>query len=201
LTNTGALSAGAWASGGSRLDGTARRPADAATASRTCAKAARTVASWALRAGTFAGGSATMLAFGAATPWPTGDGVSASSSTHAQAAAALAAAAAARLALTDRRSAAANRPGFSTRCSVITASPPDTAVALSLAGSPAGSPRSCGMSSRTGQCHRYHEYDTRPIARIAGRHSTRPTPRPPVTPPAPITSAVPSTGSSAAVPG
>ena len=124
-----------------------------------------------------------------------------SSSRQAHAATALATPATARLAFADRRRAAANRPGFSTRCKVITASPAETAVAISLAGSPAGSPSSGGISSSTGQCHRYQEYDTRPIARIAGRHSRRPTPRLPVALPPPITSAVPSTGSSAAVPG
>ncbi len=46
------------------------------------------------------------------------------------------------------------------------------AIAASRPGRPVGSPSNGGISSSTGQCHRYHEYDIRPIARIAGRHST-----------------------------
>ncbi len=106
-----------------------------------------------------------------------------------------------RLARADRRRPAANRPGFSTRCSVSPASPAATTTAASRPGSPAGRPSSGGSRSNTGQCQRYHEYDTRPTPRIAGRHNNRPTPSPLVTLPLPITSAVPSTGSSAAVPG
>ena len=62
-------------------------------------------------------------------------------------------------------------------------------------------PNSAGANSSTGQCHRYHEYDSRPIDRIAVSTRTRPTPKSGVAQPAPITSAVPSTGSSAVVPG
>ena len=64
--------------------------------------------------------------------------------------------------------------------------------------SPSGLPSS---ATCTGQCHRYHEYETRPTARIGGNARTRPTPRAGAAQPAPITSAVPSTGTSAAVPG
>src|SRR5580693_2086439 len=150
---------------------------------------------------TVVGASASILALGAAAPRPVGTGTTVSSSTHAHAAPPLAAPATTRLALADRRRAAANRPGFSTRCMVITASPADTSVAANLPGSPAGSPSNSGISSSTGQCHRYHEYETRPTARIAGWHNTRPAPMAPVAQPPPITSAVPSTGMSAAVPG
>ncbi len=56
-------------------------------------------------------------------------------------------------------------------------------------------------SSATGQCHKYHEYDTRPTACIGRNARTRPTPRVGAAQPTPITSAVLSTGNSAAVPG
>ena len=58
-----------------------------------------------------------------------------------------------------------------------------------------------GASNNTGQCQRYHEYEIRPMAPI-GDHAKRcPHPRVGWRQPAPITSAVPSTGSRAAVPG
>ncbi len=98
-----------------------------------------------------------MFARGAATPCPTGAGITLSSTRHAHAVAALAPPATTRLTFAERRSAAAKRPGFSTRCRVSTANPADTAVALSRAGSPAGSPSSAGISNSTGQCHRYQE--------------------------------------------
>ena len=60
----------------------------------------------------------------------------------------------------DRRTDGANRNGFSIRRSVSTASPAETRTAASLPGSPSGWPSSSGASTSTGQCHRYHEYDT-----------------------------------------
>src|SRR3954453_15072856 len=53
----------------------------------------------------------------------------------------------------------------------------------------------------TGQCHRYHEYDSRPTTRNGPPPGAPPGPPPPAAPPATITAAVPSTGASAAVPG
>ena len=82
-----------------------------------------------------------------------------------------------------------------------TASPPDSDGRCQPAGQPQRVAQQRGASSSTGQCHRYHEYDTRPIARIGGSASTRPRPGAGAAQPAPITSAVPSTGNSAAVPG
>src|ERR1700756_1243703 len=70
LTNTAALSAGALASDGSRFDGTARRSADAATASRACANAWRTAASFGVAAGGGGGGRAKLVALGGAPPVP-----------------------------------------------------------------------------------------------------------------------------------
>ena len=84
---------------------------------------------------------------------------------------------------------------------VSTASPPEMRAAASLPASPSGWPSNGGASSSTGQCHRYHEYDTRPIARIGDTARTRPHPCAGAAQPAPITSAAPSTGNSAAVPG
>ena len=71
---------------------------------------------------------------------------------------------------------AANRNGFSMKRRVSTASPPETRTAANLPASPSGWPSNGGASSSTGQCHRYHEYDTRPIARIGGNARTRPHP-------------------------
>ena len=85
--------------------------------------------------------------------------------------------------------------------SVSTASPPESRTAANLAASPSGWPSNAGASTSTGQCHRYHEYDTRPIARIGDNARTRPHPCDGAAQPAPITSAAPSTGNSAAVPG
>src|SRR5207302_6330270 len=79
--------------------------------------------------------------------------------------------------------------------------PPDTSAAANLAASPSGWPSNAGASTSTGQCHRYHEYEIRPIARIPDTDRTRPHPCDGAPTPAPITSAAPSTGSSAAIPG
>ena len=68
----------------------------------------------------------------------------------------------------DRRTEAANRSGFSMKRNVSTASPPETTTVASLPASPSGWPSNGAASTSTGQCHRYHEYDTRPIARIGG---------------------------------
>ena len=53
------------------------------------------------------------------------------------------------------------------------------------------------LAAAPASAKRYHEYDTRPTARIGGNARTRPHPREGVAQPAPITSAVPSTGNSA----
>ena len=63
----------------------------------------------------------------------------------------------ARLRPGERRTAAANRNGFSTKRKVSTASPPEISAAASLAAKPSGWPINSGASTSTGQCHRYHE--------------------------------------------
>ena len=117
-----------------------------------------------------------MVSAAAAGPRPTGVGTHTSSATPTQTATAVAAAPSARPARGDRRTGAANRNGFSMKRSVSTASPPETAAAANLPASPSGWPNNGGASSSTGQCHRYHEYDTRPTARIGDIARTRPHP-------------------------
>src|ERR1700727_687434 len=132
---------------------------------------------------------------------PTGAGTRSSSTTPTQTATAVATPPSARLARPDRRIGAANRSGFSMKRRVSTASPPETRAAVSLAANPNGWPSIAGASTRTGQCHRYHEYEIRPTARIGDNPRTRPHPCDGVAQPAPITSAAPSVGNSAALPG
>src|ERR1700738_2117901 len=108
----------------------------------------------------------------------------------------------ARLFSGDRRRGAAYRNGFSMNRSVRTPSPPETTTAaMNLPTRPSGWPTNIGANTSTGQCHRYHEYDNRPIARIGDHARMRPAPCDGVAQPAPSSSAVPRTGSSAALPG
>ena len=106
-----------------------------------------------------------------------------------------------RLRSADNRRVAANRAGFSIRCSVRIASPNDTSTIANRPASPSAAPKSAGASSSTGQCHRYQRVRQpadRPHRRLrqqapkpgrCRRNRRR------------CTSAVPSTGSSAAEPG
>src|SRR5271155_635333 len=93
-----------------------------------------------------------------------GVGTHAVIATPTQAATAVAAPPTARLARGDRRKGRAYRSGFSMKRSVSTASPPEARTAVNLPASPSGWPSNSGVSTRNGQCHRYQEYDSRPIA-------------------------------------
>ena len=53
---------------------------------------------------------------------------------------------------------------------------PDSATIANRPISPNGWPTTAGASTRNGQCHRYHEYDSRPTARIGDQARTRPHP-------------------------
>lgn len=88
------------------------------------------------------------------------------------------------------------RTGFSTNRSVSAAG---TTVATA-SGAPTTHDDGAARIS-TGKCHRYHEYDTRPIARGTARPSSDATPRRVLAQPATTTATVPSTGSAAAGPG
>src|SRR4051812_8813991 len=105
----------------------------------------------------------------AAAPCATGIGIGIedahiSNATPTQAAADVAKAPTARLFSGDRRNGAAYRNGFSMKRRVRTPSPPETTTAATnLPNSPSGWPTSIGANTSTGQCHRYHEYDSRPI--------------------------------------
>src|SRR5579884_1262166 len=149
----------------------------------------------------FGGDAAVTVTAAAGAPRPTGTGTNTSSATPTQTATAVATPPTARLPAGDRRREAANRNGFSTRYRVSTARPAEKRAAASLPARPSGWPSNGGASSNTGQCHRYHEYDTRPTARIGAHASTRPHPRQGAAQPAPITRAVPRTGNKAALPG
>src|SRR5258707_757985 len=146
-------------------------------------------------------GAAVIVSGVGAGPRPTGLGTHTSRTTPTQTATAVAAPPTARLSRRERRTGAANRTGFSTKRRVSTASPADTRTAANLSASPSGWPSNAGASTSTGQCHRYHEYDTRPIAPIGDNARTRPHPCVDAAQPAPITSTAPSVGSTAAVPG
>src|SRR5258707_12892325 len=137
----------------------------------------------------------------AGAPRPTGVGTTTSSARPTHTATAVATPPSARLRPGEPRTAVANRNGFSMKRKVSTASPPETSAAATLAASPSGWPSNAGASSSTGQCHKYHEYEIRPIARIGDNPSTRPHPCNGVAHPAPITSAAPTVGNSAAIPG
>ena len=92
------------------------------------------------------------------------------------------------------------RTGSSSRAYVSQARPRATTDSRSRPSRPGSPPSARGASTRTGQCHRYQPYESRPSVRMAGAPSSVPTRVvPPV--PAATTAAVPSTGSSAAVPG
>ncbi len=134
-------------------------------------------------------------------PWPTGTGRTINNTTQTQTATAVSTPPTTRLRWADIVSHPANRTGFSIRCSVRIASPNDTTTIANRPAKPRVWPNSAGASSSTGQCHRYHEYDSRPIERIAGFDKKCPTPKSGVAQPAPITNAVPSTGNNAVVPG
>src|SRR5690606_7578110 len=192
LTNISGLALGACVSEGLRSAGTGRGWVEAASAAGICSRGVN---------GRGSGTGAEIAAGAAASPAPTGTGRIANSTNAAHTAVAVATAPTARLRTVEDRNASANRAGFSTRCSVMIANPSDTSTIARLPASPMSLPNRAGARISTGQCHRYHEYDTRPIDRITGVDRNRPAPRSGVAQPAMITSAVPNTGSSAAVPG
>src|ERR1700722_7831483 len=148
-------------------------------------------------------GTALMVNGVAGAPRPTGTGTHTNSTTPIKTATAVAAPPSARLARGERRIGAANRSGFSMKRTVSTASPADINTAASAnhrVWPSTGATDQIAASSR-GQCHRYHEYEIRPIARIGDNPRTRPHPCDDVAQPAPITSTAPSVGHNAAIPG
>src|SRR3982751_3732648 len=185
LTNTSGLLNGASDSEGVRFEGTAWISADAATAAWTWAVRSRTAASCGSTVGVLGAAAAAIVGLAAAAPWPTGTGTTVSSTRPAATPAAVTLPPSRRLRPADRRSGAANRMGVST------SRPP----------SPSGRSRRGAARSSTGQCHRYHEYESRPTARIGGTERRAPALQRDAAQPPPTTRAVPSTGSTAAAPG
>src|SRR6516164_11054450 len=94
------------------------------------------------------------------------------------------------------------RTGRSTRTKVAVATAKLSAATPRFWPSDSACPTAAGTRMRSGQCQRYHEYDTRPTTCMGDVRSTRTGPRPRSgAPPAAMIAAAPSTGTKAAVPG
>src|SRR5580700_755682 len=97
------------------------------------------------------------------------------------------------------------RAGFSMTLKVTNAAASDKATTARRCGQLRAWPRIIGAMTSIGQCHRYHEYDTRPPNCKGRSPSSTPAPPAPAPPaaaqPQPMTTAAPATGSAAAEPG